>query len=69
MFRKSLAYYYVSPLNSQKSEDSYRKKAKYVKRPNDSYDENLEQLYKIRPHRRINKEDLKTYFPNWKITD
>lgn len=69
VFRKSLAYYYVSPLNSQKPEDSYRKKAKYVKRPNDNHDENMEQLYKIRPHRRINKEDMETYFPNWKITD
>jgi Rps23 Pro-64 3,4-dihydroxylase Tpa1-like proline 4-hydroxylase len=69
VFRKSLAYYYVSPLNSQKPEESYRKKAKYVKRPNDFYDEKLEKLYKIRPHRRITKEDMDTYFPNWTISD
>lgn len=69
IFRKSLAYYYVSPLNSKKPEELYRKKARYVKRPNDDYDENLEQLYKIRPYRRITKEDMDKYFPNWKITD
>jgi Rps23 Pro-64 3,4-dihydroxylase Tpa1-like proline 4-hydroxylase len=69
VYRKSLAYYYVSPLNSKKTEDLYRKKAKYVKRPNDFYDEKLEELYKIRPYRRIMKEDMNKYFPNWKITD
>jgi Rps23 Pro-64 3,4-dihydroxylase Tpa1-like proline 4-hydroxylase len=69
MFRKSLAYYYVSPLKSQKPEESYRKKAKYIKRPDDPFDENLEKLYKIRPHRRITKEDIETYLPNWKVTD
>jgi len=69
VYRKSLAYYYVSPLNSKKPEDLYRKKAKYVKRPNDFYDEKLEELYKIRPYRRITKEDMDKYFPNWKITD
>jgi len=69
VFRKSLAYYYVSPLNTQKPEDAYRKKAKYVKRPTDSYNKNLEELYKIRPYRRISAEDMNTYFPDWKITD
>jgi Rps23 Pro-64 3,4-dihydroxylase Tpa1-like proline 4-hydroxylase len=69
VYRKSLAYYYVSPLNSKKPEDLYRKKAKYVKRPDDFYDEKLEELYKIRPYRRITKEDMDKYFPNWKITD
>lgn len=69
VFRKSLAYYYVSPLNSQKSEESYRKKAKYVKRPQDKFDAGLEELYKIRPHRRITKEDIDLFCPDWKITE
>jgi len=67
IFRKSLAYYYVSPLNTQKNEDQYRKKAKFVKRPDDVFDENMEKLYNIRPHRRITKEDMKLLMPDWNI--
>jgi Rps23 Pro-64 3,4-dihydroxylase Tpa1-like proline 4-hydroxylase len=69
IFRKSLAYYYVSPLNTMKSELEYRKKAKFIKRPEDKYDKNLEELYKIRPNRRITKDDLVKYMPNWKKED
>jgi Rps23 Pro-64 3,4-dihydroxylase Tpa1-like proline 4-hydroxylase len=69
VYRKSLAYYYVSPLNSIKDENKYRSKAVFVKRPHDSHDENLETLYKIRPHRRITKEDMNTFMPNWKKED
>jgi len=68
VFRKSIAYYYVSPLSSLNSIKEYRYKAKFVKRPQDVYDENLEKLYAIRPHRRITKEDLEQYMPNWDIT-
>jgi len=69
VFRKSLAYYYVSPLSSNKSEKKYRLKACYVKRPSDKYDAGLEELYRIRPYRRISKEDIDTFCPYWKITD
>lgn len=65
--RKSLAYYYVSDLNSEKKEEEYRKKAKYIKRPSDKYDEKMEELYKIRSKRRIVPEDILINFPNWKI--
>ncbi len=65
IFRKSLAYYYVSPLNTQKPEEEYRKKAKFIKRPQDHYDENIEKLYEIRPYRRITKEDMNILMPNW----
>jgi Rps23 Pro-64 3,4-dihydroxylase Tpa1-like proline 4-hydroxylase len=68
-FRKSLAYYYVSPLNTTKEEKNYRKKANYVKRPGDPYDENLETLYEIRRNRRITKTDLDLLFPGWKKED
>jgi len=69
IYRKSLAYYYVSPLNNIKDESKYRSKAVFVKRPCDKYDENLEELYKIRPNRRITKEDMKKYMPYWKKED
>jgi Rps23 Pro-64 3,4-dihydroxylase Tpa1-like proline 4-hydroxylase len=66
IYRKSLAYYYVSPLNNIKNDDKYRSKAVFVKRPQDEYDEKLEELYKIRPCRRITKTDMEMYMPNWK---
>jgi hypothetical protein len=66
VFRNSIAYYYVSLLNSQKNEDEYRKKAKFVKRPQDSYNKNMEELYNIRRYRRIEKTDMELLFPNWK---
>jgi len=67
IYRKSLAYYYVSELNTNKKEEKYRKKAKYIKRPNDKYDDKKEELYKIRANRRITSEDLAIHFPSWKI--
>ena len=37
-YRSSLAYYYVSPLCSNKADSEYRMKATYTKRPQDPYD-------------------------------
>ena len=65
--RKSLAYYFVSPLNTKKSEDEYRKKAKFIKRPDDPFDDKMQELYNIRSHRRITKEDLDLLMPDWDI--
>lgn len=67
VYRKSLAYYYVSSLSSEKKEDEYRKKARYIKRPTDKHNENIEKLYKIRSERRITQEDISQYFPEWTI--
>jgi len=67
VYRKSLAYYYVSNLITNKHEKEYRLKAKFVKRPQDNYNESIEKLYKIRPNRRITCEDMKEIFPEWKI--
>jgi Rps23 Pro-64 3,4-dihydroxylase Tpa1-like proline 4-hydroxylase len=67
VFRNSLAYYYVSPLNTQKSEDSYRKKAKFIKRPEDPFDEQMQKLYDIRPQRRITQEDMNELMPDWSV--
>jgi hypothetical protein len=67
IFRKSLAYYYVSPLNTQKMEEQYRKKAKFIKRPEDPYDEKIEKLYKIRSYRLITQKDMELIMPHWNI--
>ena len=67
IFRKSLAYYYVSQLNTKKNENQCRKKAKFVKRPDDTFDENMEQLYNIRSNRLITKEDMDLLMPDWSI--
>lgn len=64
-YRKTIAYYYVSPLENDKTESKfgndgsgYRTKAAFIKRPQDPYDEKIEKLYKIRPYRRIEQSDL-----------
>jgi Rps23 Pro-64 3,4-dihydroxylase Tpa1-like proline 4-hydroxylase len=67
-YRKTLAFYYLVPLESNNDnnnnkkgagKDGYRTKAVFTKRPQDAYDPLIEKLYKIRPHRRIIPEDLK----------
>jgi dTDP-glucose 4,6-dehydratase len=65
VLRKTIAYYYVSPLESKpdihrigNDGSGYRTKATFKKRPEDEYDELKEKLYKIRPLRLISKEDL-----------
>jgi hypothetical protein len=67
VFRNSIAYYYVSPLNTLKDENNYRKKAKFVRRPEDVYCEKTQKLYEIRPYRRITKKDLIDIFPEWTV--
>ena len=65
VLRKTIAYYYVSPLKSMPDDSKigndgsgYRSKATFIKRPNDLYDQKIEKLYKIRPHRLITPNDL-----------
>lgn len=65
IFRKSIAYYYVSPLESIKNEEDYRHKAKFVRRPNDIPNDGVERLYEIRSNRRIEKTDLQKFVPWW----
>lgn len=74
VFRKSLAYYYVSPLTSKSSTekvgangDGYRTKATYVKRPQDPFDPRMEKLFRIRSQRRITEEDMNEIWPEWNI--
>jgi Rps23 Pro-64 3,4-dihydroxylase Tpa1-like proline 4-hydroxylase len=67
-FRKSIAYYYVSPFAELKGSDQgVREKARFVPRPCDQpVSEGLAMLYSIRPHRRITGTDLAQYLPDWK---
>lgn len=71
-YRKSIAYYYVSPLENLSKTikigddgSGYRTKATFVKRPHDIEDERVNQLFKIRPYRRIEKEDMNKIWPDW----
>ena len=73
IMRKSLAYYYISPLINEADETKignngtgYRTKAAFVKRPQDPEDERMNKLYKIRPQRLITKEDIEQIWPDWK---
>jgi len=72
VYRKTIAFYYVSDIQNKSNldkkgaeSDGYRKKAVFMKRPCDKYDENMEALYKIRPYRLITQDDLDKYFPDW----
>lgn len=76
VFRKTLAYYYVSDLTSKSNTNKYgsnvlgfRTKAAYRKRPTDLDDNRLDLLYKIRPYRRITNEDLNKIWPEWNSND
>ena len=72
IYRKSVAYYYISPLTT-KSQDikfgndgtGYRTKAAFIKRPDDPNLPQMEKLYNIRPHRRIEKKDMDEIWPEW----
>lgn len=72
-YRMSLLYYYVSPLVSRTNVNKYgadvsgyRTKASFIKRPSDTEDTRINELYKIRPYRRIEISDLeKLGLPEW----
>ena len=72
MLRKTVAYYYISDLHSSPDErkvgndgTGYRTKAAFMKRPEDSFCEKMESLYKIRPHRLIQQKDLDEINIEW----
>ena len=71
VFRKTLAYYFISPLESEASNEKigndgsgYRTKATFTKRPDDPFYPEIEELYKIRPYRLIHLNDLKNITEN-----
>lgn len=76
VYRKSLAYYYISPLTRKHSKNKigddgsgYRTKATFVKRPQCSYLPQMEKLFIIRPYRRITENDMKEIWPEWNPKD
>ena len=71
-YRKTLAYYYISPLVSKPDtkkfgcdSSGHRTKASFIKRPQDKDYPELQKLYSIRPHRRITHEDMSRIWPEW----
>lgn len=76
VYRKSLAYYYISPLTSKHSKNKigndgsgYRTKATFIKRPKDPHLPQMVKLYKIRPIRRITENDIEDIWPEWNSKD
>lgn len=72
VFRKSLAYYYISPLEGKSDknkfgadESGFRTKAAFIKRPTDPDYPKMKKLYEIRPNRRIEKEDMEEIWSDW----
>ena len=72
ILRKTLAYYYLSPLESEANEEKvgndgtgYRTKATFIKRPEDPFCEKIDKLYKIRPYRLINIQDIEDLNIKW----
>ena len=77
VYRKSLAFYYVSPMHNQgdpakagarSDSDGYRTKATFRHRPDvrpEQVSKRMQQLYSIRPVRRISPEDMKRIWPDW----
>lgn len=76
VLRKTLTYYYISPLSSNSNSNKfgndgsgYRTKASFIKRPSDQHDERMETLYKIHPLRRITTQDIEEIWPEWNEKD
>lgn len=69
IFRKSIAYYYVSDKHSKIEKKTHRLKAEYIVTDNDitlEHKNALEKLCEIRKDRRITNEDIDTITPFWK---
>ena len=72
IFRKTLAYYYISDIVSPAKLEKvgndgsgYRTKATFTKRPEDLPCEKMDKLYKIRPYRLIEQKDLDDLELTW----
>jgi hypothetical protein len=66
VFRKTFSCYFFTDLEESDTKKR-RLKAHFVKRPQDEFDARLEELYKIRSNRRIEKEDMDAIFPEWTV--
>lgn len=74
VLRKTLAYYYVSPLINEDNENKigagdsgFREKACFTMRPTDIQDPRILKLLSIRPIRRITEDDMNEIYPEWNI--
>lgn len=65
IFRKSLAYYYMSDFTEKDFKKEYRTKATFICKPHEDNQEKLEELHKIRPIRRLTDADIEKYWPCW----
>lgn len=72
IFRKSLAFYYISDPTDQpdknkigSDETGYRKKATFVCRPDEENKDRIRPFLEIRPFRRIENEDIENFWPEW----
>ena len=72
VYRKSFAYYYISPLEAKSdqnkfgaNESGFRTKATFIKRPTDPDYPQLKKLYEIRPNKRIEEKDMEEIWPEW----
>lgn len=72
IFRKSIAFYYISDMVTEKDENimgndgsGFRTKAVFVKRPTDPDFSQMDELYKIRPLRRIESTDMERIWKEW----
>ena len=72
IYRKSIAYYYISDLVSKATDNKHgndgsghRTKATYRQIPSEIYNTKIQQLLKIRPFRRIEQEDMDRIWPEW----
>lgn len=76
VYRKSIAYYYISDLVTKASDDKqgndgsgHRTKATYRQIPSEPFNNKIQQLLKIRPLRRIEQEDMDRIWPEWNPDD
>lgn len=71
VFRKSLAFYYVSDVNTETSEDGsgFRKKAAFICGPDEPNKDKITPFLAIRPFRRITDEDIQKIWPEWNAKD
>mgnify|MGYP001060617524 FL=1 len=72
VLRKTLAFYYISPLTNKASlnkkgsnSSGFREKAIFSLRPNEYRDKKILKLLDIRPYRRITEKDMEEIYPEW----
>ena len=76
IYRKSLAFYYVSDLKNKSNKNKkganksgYRSKAVFVQKFGEKPDIRIQKLLAIRPYRRITKKDLDEIWSEWNERD